>query len=1084
MFMDNLSSKTLNIILIISIIIATLGLILVIVLPNVLKTKKTNDFTQKSSPTLENTNLWAKFPGELISNLTHNYGFFNYKKNEEDKYEIEIISNISIKEEISYSNFSENKEENTIYVKANRSYEYIEENDDEKNPVNSINMGLFEALETISYPTLYKVGINSINYLINRTLIEPDLFIRELFTYKIFNEIDETFIRQEILNKIPEDKIEKILSNEDKYINYSFKNIKGFFNWIKSMGLKEKISRANWLSELFELTDNEINSILQDENAYLIVQYKEYNSELIRDFNCENKTQCGVDLLYAQLINGSVISTLQPEVKDYLSLNNILGLNYYPFNKTPEMIFYFDEEYKNKLIKEESQFIDYSPTKDQLDSLLNINSENCLLSPNNSIYLLHLNNTEDKMKQKIYYLNLTLKQINFLSYYLYDFLPKIFLYPEIEKERYNKNNGDIVDEPLFVEPIAKTVSTMIQDIADKTYKLMKKINLYEFILKKLMISKLKEKIKFNEFDEICPIIMQKVLDDGKKVNKICSDENIGFNSEDSLYKWIEPYYCISKNKNDTKCNMYIINYLKDIIYISEEELNKLFSEDSLGGIINYGLTTIQNNYNCGDRCDEENYLNKLQFWTGNVTSNASSIFIKTDTIMNWFPDEIPYPIEISYYQKKYNNSELFSEEDIDFIIKLASDIDNKYDLDNSNWFINKLNFEKDYSLYMNNKLNSSSFSLINFLIDAIIFKSNIYNKNMEINDDNQSLFVQYSSLKNLIQGNNIEDKKWIYYLSSGNYFDNYKPDFSRTTGLAIGIDLESKIQDNYDFDYYGINTLNTNLEKRKFNKINDLFTLNIKKEEYDFIKNKYINIFSPTFNFERLIFSEREFSDGFQYDQHLKVIYYYDTISSRPFRFLYSKHQTYKEKIECIRYDLDVANIWADINENFDKDNKRAMITQKVNKPYMITADFEILKKYNKNYKLIEDKIDNYICLDPISDMVIDSNINLIYAIYTRKYGYINNIINNEEIYPIFTYQRKFEIDVNSYEQQFPGVIEYYSNVNIFIIIGVIFVVIFAAIAVLSFYYLHKKEKRQRMKTSLNPLINGDINSYRDTETK
>ena len=48
----------------------------------------------------------------------------------------------------------------------------------------------------------------------------------------------------------------------------------------------------------------------------------------------------------------------------------------------------------------------------------------------------------------------------------------------------------------------------------------------------------------------------------------------------------------------------------------------------------------------------------------------------------------------------------------------------------------------------------------------------------------------------------------------------------------------------------------------------------------------------------------------------------------------------------------------------------------------------------------------------------------------------------------------------------------------------VIFVVIFAAIAVLSFYYLHKKEKRQRMKTSLNPLINGDINSYRDTETK
>ena len=46
---------------IISIAIATLMLILVIVLPIMLKRKKTNDFTQKSFPTINNTNLWAKF---------------------------------------------------------------------------------------------------------------------------------------------------------------------------------------------------------------------------------------------------------------------------------------------------------------------------------------------------------------------------------------------------------------------------------------------------------------------------------------------------------------------------------------------------------------------------------------------------------------------------------------------------------------------------------------------------------------------------------------------------------------------------------------------------------------------------------------------------------------------------------------------------------------------------------------------------------------------------------------------------------------------------------------------------------------
>ena len=48
---------------------------------------------------------------------------------------------------------------------------------------------------------------------------------------------------------------------------------------------------------------------------------------------------------------------------------------------------------------------------------------------------------------------------------------------------------------------------MIQDIADKTYKFIANINLYDYVLSKIMIYKLKEKIKFNEMDEMCPIIM-------------------------------------------------------------------------------------------------------------------------------------------------------------------------------------------------------------------------------------------------------------------------------------------------------------------------------------------------------------------------------------------------------------------------------------------------------------------------------------------------------------------------------------------------------------------------------------------------
>ena len=160
--MDKLSNNQLNFIGIISIAIATLMLILVICLPIMLKREKTNNFTQKCMPTLENTNLWAKFPGDLSSSLTHKYNFFDYKSNSGTDLQIEIKSNFSITEEVSYTNFTENKTENIINFKTNKSYIYTEGNN-ESFSINSINMGLFETLETITYPPLFKIGINSIN---------------------------------------------------------------------------------------------------------------------------------------------------------------------------------------------------------------------------------------------------------------------------------------------------------------------------------------------------------------------------------------------------------------------------------------------------------------------------------------------------------------------------------------------------------------------------------------------------------------------------------------------------------------------------------------------------------------------------------------------------------------------------------------------------------------------------------------------------------------------------------------------------------------------------------------------------------
>ena len=1068
--MDRLSKNHLNCIGIISISIATLMLILVIVLPIMLKKKKTNDFTEKCSPTVNNTDLWAKFPGAINSTLTHKYEVFNYKTNSQNNLgesnEIEVKSDFTILENITYSNFKEKENGDNIYFNADRTYQYYKGNKENEH-INNINMGLFETFETMSYPPLYKIGINSVYYLLNKYFIDSDLFIRELYTYKLYQNItaDETGMKTKIFEKVSEEKLQKIFSTEEPYKKYSFKTYSGLFEWIKILNVKEDISVADWLWNIFDLSDEEIYFILEASTSYLIMDFEMFKIDLGQKYECESDDQCGTELLYRQLIKGDVISKEFNELKDYLSLNKLLETNYYPFDKSPEMAIFIEEEYKKNDL----------PEKNQLESLLNPKSEYCLLYPNNSIYLLYLNKTEYKK-----YLDLTVNQVNFLSQYFYDYLPRIFFYPKVNTTN-NNNNNDIREATVSVEPVAKTFSTIFQEIPEKTYKKLTKYNIYKYLLVETMKNNLKEKFHYNEMDEICPLILQKVLDDGKKVNKICSDINIGFNDEEGLYEWVKPYYCFDENKDEKKCNSFILYYLKELVYISDDEINQIFSEDSLGGVINHGMEAIKEAYQCGDKCDDNDYLLKLQFWKGLITRNAPDPLPKTNTIKNWFDDEIPYPVEISYYQQKYGNTDEFSEEDIDFIISLLyeNDNDNAFDLQNSNSFAKKLELEKKYSLYMNNNEETSLIKLVNFLFDVFVYKENI--DNIVGFDNKEKLFIEYNSVKNLIQGNNNDDKIWIDYLSSGNYFNNFKPNLEKTTGLDVGINLDTKEQENFDFDSYRINTTTEGFEKRRINQMNDLLTLNIKKEEYDYLQNKYINILSPTYNFEKLLGS-RIYSDGFQYNNDLKVLYYYDTISSRPLRFKNPSDKKYK-KIKCRRFELD-ADFFPELNEYSDKDNKNALITQKLNKPYIISADFDNLKKFNYNVK---DKVDNYICVDPITDMVVDSNINLIYSINTRKFGYLNKNFKNEEIYPVFTYQRKYEIEVESYEDQFPGVTEIDRNMTVFIIFGVLVIVICIVIAVLAFYLLNKKLKqsnKESLKQSLVPLSDSEFKSSADPEAK
>lgn len=256
--------------------------------------------------------------------------------------------------------------------------------------------------------------------------------------------------------------------------------------------------------------------------------------------------------------------------------------------------------------------------------------------------------------------------------------------------------------------------------------------------------------------------------------------------------------------------------------------------------------------------------------------------------------------------------------------------------------------------------------------------------------------------------------------------------------------------------------------------MNNLLTLNIKKEDYDIIKDSYVKLAFPLYNFQRLT-SSRIFSDGFQYDNSLDIIYYYDLISSRPFRFRKKDDVKYKDKVECKKYVLDTETPSAEINEFFDQKNKNPMITQKVNKPFMLKVDYkEELKKYG--YDNEDNLPENYICVDPISDMVIDSKMNFMYSINPRKYSILNQNIGKDETYPLFLYKRIYEVDVDSYAEQFPGVTEYYENYTVFIVIGVIIIVLFAVIAFVAFFYLNKKTKEDINESKVDPILPGSTN--------
>ena len=205
-----------------------------------------------------------------------------------------------------------------------------------------------------------------------------------------------------------------------------------------------------------------------------------------------------------------------------------------------------------------------------------------------------------------------------------------------------------------------------------------------------------------------------------------------------------------------------------------------------------------------------------------MTKDPPESFEKADNLSTWFP-ELEDDYEIINILKKKGNEEPFEERDAFWIVDTQVKSGELYDLENTEAFRNKIKFEKEFEKgLMNDPDKNSLVKLINFLLGIYVFNSD---------NKNNSLIVSYSSIDNFLKGKSDENQYWIDYLKSGNYFENYKPKISEVTKFDFGFNFDTKEEQNLDLDYIGISTRTSEYNKRRIDKMNDLLTLNIKKEE-------------------------------------------------------------------------------------------------------------------------------------------------------------------------------------------------------------------------------------------------------------
>lgn len=344
---------------------------------------------------------------------------------------------------------------------------------------------------------------------------------------------------------------------------------------------------------------------------------------------------------------------------------------------------------------------------------------------------------------------------------------------------------------------------------------------------------------------------------------------------------------------------------------------------------------MKDTYKCTE-CNFDELADKQN--KNSFVTNNPPVFMKDKaslTIHKWDRDEYTYPVELNYYITKSK-----CEDCTNGILDLVSSGNtNKF-----SQFDTKIKLEKAYTLLSHNVTTSVVYTELK-LKDPKNFFDFILDMNRNI---------LFSSVKksytpeDILFGQNDDD---LEVLRSGDYYENFMPNYKTTTGLYINTnDKSDKL-----LDIYTMNTGYENVKEiRTITNINGYKLYNTNKNIYSNSEYKYKNI--PLYDVKNLT----ELSDGIQYSADKETIYYYDKLSSRNLEFK-SKDSDSVNKIACNKYIM-TANISQAMYENSIKKDEYGTVFEKFNKPYIISK--------NEND-------DNYICVDAFTNFVLGSNITI-----------------------------------------------------------------------------------------------------------